>query len=431
MPKTSYQVAPRTDSRKIAEYLSKDGQLLLPLLELVCNTERAVDQVIDVAGRAAIQAVLLLSAEQLAGEKHAGKAGGNIGWHGWQKGVVCLSDRKLRVEKPRLRRKGKGVGGEVDIPAYVAMLTDSHLGQRMLEIVMKGVSMRNYSQIVPQMAETVGISKSQVSREFVVASEQEFRTLCERRFDDTEILIIYLDGIVFGDCHVLAAVGVDSKGHKHVLGVREGSSENARVATDLLTDLVERGVTPDQLRLFVVDGSKALRRAIDEVFGPKNPVQRCRNHKLANVRGYLPKDQQEMVESTMRAAFSLDAQEGQRKLKKLADWLEREYPSAAGSLREGLAEMFTINRLGLPGSLRRCLGSTNVIESPNSGIRRRTRRVSNWRDPAMVTRWVASSLLDMEKRFRRIMGHEQLWILKAKLTELAETNEVDEKTDVA
>jgi putative transposase len=431
MQKEFYRIADKTDSRKIAEFLSKDGQLLLPLLELICNTEHAVDELIDVVGKAAIEAVLLLSAQQVAGPKQPGKVKGDVGWHGRQQGVVSLSERKLRVEKPRLRKKGKGCGHEVAVPAYEALVMNSCLGWRILEILMKGVSTRKYKEILPEMAETVGVSKSQISREFIASSEKKFKQLCERRFDETEILAIYIDGIQFGDCHVIVALGVDSGGSKHVLGLREGSSENSRVATDLLDDLVERGIKPDCLRLFVIDGSKALRCAIDAVYGSKNPVQRCRNHKIRNVLSYLPDDPKDQVKCAMRAAFSLDANKGKQKLKQLAKWLQREYPSAASSLLEGLDEMFTINALGLPKALRRCLGSTNVIESPNSGVRSRTRRVKNWRDQAMVVRWVAASLLDMEKRFKRIMGYQQLWMLQAKLKELNEESDIDRKSQVA
>ena len=431
MQRKLYQIASKTDSRKIAEFLSKDGQLLLPFLELICNTEQAVDELIDVVGKAAIEAVLLLSAQQVAGPKQPGKVKADVGWHGRQQGVVSLSERKLRVEKPRLRKKGKGAGKEVAIPAYEAMMMNSQLGLRILEILMKGVSTRNYKSILPYMAETVNVSKSQVSREFILASEKQFKQLCERRFDKTDILVIYIDGIQFGDCHVIVALGVDSGGSKHVLGLREGSSENSQVATDLLNDLVERGIKPNRLRLFVIDGSKALRCAINAVYGSKNPVQRCRNHKIRNVLGYLPDDQKDQVKCAMQAAFSLEADKGKQKLKQLAKWLEREYPSAASSLLEGLDEMFTINVLGLPKTLRRCLGSTNLIESPNSGIRSRTRRVKNWQDHGMVVRWVAASLLDMEKRFKRIMGYQQLWILEAKLKDMAEDEMVDVKSQVA
>jgi len=163
MQKQDYQILDRKDSRKLAEYLSQDGQLLLPLLELITNTEAAVDELIDLAGRATIEAILVLSAREVAGDKRPGKKAGSIGWHGRQKGVVPLAERKLRVEKPRLRRKGKGRRKEVQIPAYEAMLMNSALGRRILEILMRGVSNRNYREILPQMAQTVGVSKSQVS----------------------------------------------------------------------------------------------------------------------------------------------------------------------------------------------------------------------------------------------------------------------------
>ena len=431
MQKRLYQIASKTDSRKIAEFLSKDGRLLLPFLELICNSERAVDELIDVVGKAAIEAVLLLSGRHLAGPKQPGKAHGEITWHGRQYGVVSLSERKLRVEKPRLRKKGNGSGKEVAIPAYEAMIINSRLGCRILEILMKGVSTRQYKQILPEMAETVGVSKSQISREFMASSENQFKQLCERRFDGIDIVAVYVDGIQFGTCHVIVALGVDSGGSKHILGLREGSGENSRVATDLLNDLVDRGIKPDRLRLFVIDGSKALRCAIDAVYGPKNPVQRCRNHKIRNVLSYLPDEQQDQVKCAMKAAFSLEEDKGRQKLKQLAKWLQQEYPSAASSLLEGLEEMFTINALGLPKMLRRCLGSTNVIESPNSGVRSRTRRVKNWRDHGMVVRWVAASLLDMEQRFKRIMGYQQLWMLDAKLKELNEEPKIDRKSQVA
>jgi len=431
MQKQLYQITDKVDSRKIAEFLSKDGQLLLPFLDLICNTEQAVDELINVVGKAAIESVLLLSARQIAGPKQPGKGTGDIGWHGRQSGVVSLSQRKLRVEKPRLRKKGRGIGKEVPIPAYEAMVMNSRLGSRILEILMKGVSTRKYKDILPDMADTVGVSKSQISREFIAASEQHLQQLCERRFDDKDILVIYIDGIQFGDCHVIVALGVDSGGYKHVLGLREGSSENSGVATELLNDIVERGVKPDRLRLFVIDGSKALRCAIDAVYGSKNPVQRCRNHKIRNVLGYLPDEQKDQAKCAMKSAFSMETNNGKQKLKQLAKWLEREYPSAANSLLEGLDEMFTINKLGLPKALRRCLGSTNVIESPNSGIRSRTRRVKNWQDYGMVVRWVAASLLDMEQRFKRIMGYQQLWMLEAKLKDLAEEERIDGESKVA
>ncbi|MCH9033569.1 MAG: IS256 family transposase [Planctomycetes bacterium] len=423
--KAEYQIADRRDSRALAAFLSGEGEALLPMLDLIEQAEMAVDELIDVAGRATIEAVLTLSARELAGPKHPGKrAVGSIGWHGQQNGVVNLAERKLRISKPRLRRKGKGKSSEVEIPAYAAMRTHSRIGGRMLDILMRGVSTRNYREVLPEMAETVGVSKSTISRKSIEASEKALKELAERRFEDSDILIVYIDGIVFSGHHVIVAIGVDSEGLKHVLGLRDGASENATVCTALLEDLVERGVKPDRRRLFVIDGSKALRKAIDAVYGQENPVQRCRNHKRKNVLDYVPDSMKDTVKATMNAAYRLDSDQGMARLEELAKMLGVPHPSAAASLREGLAETFTVNRLGLPGALRRCLCTTNVIESPNSGIRRRTGRVSRWKDGSMVLRWVASALLETEKSFRRIMGCEQLWMLQSYLDNPAETDGV-------
>jgi transposase-like protein len=193
------------------------------------------------------------------------------------------------------------------------------------------------------------------------------------------------------------------------MGIAEGASENQVVVRGLLERLVERGLDPQRRYLFVIDGSKALRAAIDAVFGSRNPVQRCRHHKIENVMGYLPEHLKAQVKAALRASFRLPAAEGMARLEKQAQWLEREHPDAAASLREGLEEMFTVNRLGLSPSLMRCLGSTNIIESPHSGVRLRTRRICRWRDGAMVLRWAASAFLITEKNFRKIQGYRDLW----------------------
>lgn len=426
-----YQIATKKDTRKLAQFLSKEGQALLPMLDLITQAEMAVDELIDVAGRATIEAVLLMSAEQLAGPPHPGKPGGSVRRHGAQGGVVHLAERKLRVRRPRLRTKGKGVGGELDVPAYEAMRTNSRLGKRMLDILMHGVSTRNYAEVLPEMAKTVGVSKSSVSRESIQASEQALKELAERRFDDQDILIVYIDGLVFGPHHVLSAIGVDSGGYKHVLGIVCGAGENAAACKALLEDLVARGVKPGRRRLFVIDGSKALRAAVDAVYGSDNPVQRCRSHKIRNVTDNVPKHLKDQVKAAMRAAYRLEPAEGIARLEQQARWLDVEHPAAAASLREGLAETFTVNAIGLPAKLRRCLCTTNVIESPQSGVRMRTRRVTRWRDGAMALRWTSAAMLAAEKRFRRIMGYRQLWMLKAYLDEEESAATVAAGTKVA
>jgi transposase-like protein len=405
----------KVNEQKLAEFLSRNGQLLLPMVDLIEKCQWACDELIDVTGRAAIQAVLQLSAEQVAGgpPQQGKRRNGDVVFHGQQAGMVMLSDRKLQVQRPRLRGKGSGTGQEVEIPAYTAMHNQPRLSARMLDILMRGVSTRQYKGVIPAMADTVGVSKSSVSRQTIEASEAEVEALLSRRFDEVKLVIIYIDGMVFGHHVMIGAVGVDTEGNKHVLAIREGATENATVVKELLEDLVARGVKPEQKRLFVIDGSKALRTAINAVFGSHQPVQRCRAHKLRNVVDHLPKDQKDQVKSVLRAAWKMEAKSGMARLKKLAEWLEREYPSAAASLLEGLEECFTINRLDIPPSLHRCLATTNVIESPHSGVRMRTRRVCRWRDGAMVKRWMASAFLATEKNFRKMMGYRELWALEA------------------
>ena len=418
------------ESKDLAAFLARVGQLLLPMLDLVEQAQCAIDELVDVMGRATIEAILQMSAEQLAGPKQQGKqTDRDVAYHGTQKGRVALKERQLRVDKPRLRRKKpqQGETGEVAIPAYTAMQKDARLADRMLEIMMAGVSTRRYAQVLPEMAEQVGTSKSQVSREFIESGERLLKQLAERDFSETDILIVYIDGVQFGPYHVICAVGVDKNGHKHVLGFREGATENADVATALLEELTTRGLSPFRKRLFVIDGSKALRKAIDQVFGEGNFVQRCRNHKIRNVTGHLPKDQHDQARSTLKAAWKLEADEGIQKIEQYASWLERDWPSAAASLREGLAEMFTINRLGLPSSLRRCLGSTNLIDNSHSCVRERTHRVKHWQNGSMALRWSAAAFIAAEKNFRRIMGHRHLWMLKAALDESQRDQQLAEK----
>ena len=407
------------DRRELADWLAKDGQLLIPLVELLEKGERAIDEVIDVMGRATIEAVLRMSAEQVAGPKEQGRrdADRDLYWHGVQSGRVALQERQLRVDKPRLRKKRPRADepGEVEIPAYTALQADQPLADRMLEVVLQGVSTRKYETVLPALADQVGVSKSEVSRETIEAGTRVLKEMAERDLSGLDVLVVYLDGIVFGDYHVLAAVGVDADGRKHVLGLCGGASENTEVTAGLLEDLVARGLRSDRRRLFVIDGAKALRAAIGRVFGSSNLVQRCRSHKVRNVLGHLPKEQHDQARSTLRAAWKLDADEGIRKLEQYASWLEREWPSAAASLREGLSEMFTVNRLGLPKPLRRCLTTTNIIDSSHAGIRQHTNRVSRWQSEEMAVRWAAVTFRETEKHYRRITGYEHLWMLKAHL----------------
>jgi transposase-like protein len=395
----------------IEEFCQANGQILLPIVNLIQNASQVVETVIYEIGHQTLEQILVLSAEQVAGTRTPGKASGEIRHHGSQPGRVQLADRKVKVKRPRLRHKTEG---EVKVPAYEMLRHDRGLGQHLLGALLRGVSTREYQEVLPQMAETVGVSRSAISRKVIEASAEQLEALQKRRWDEIEILVIYIDGQRFGEHHVLSAVGVDVEGKKHILGIAAGATENAAAVKGLLTRLREQGLPTDRQYLFIIDGAKALRAAIDEVFGAGQPVQRCRNHKLENVMQELPKEQQSQTRNLMRAAWKVKtAEEAEKRFDQIARQLEYSYETAARSLREGMKEMFTLQRLQIPATLHKCLATTNIIESPHSGVRRRTHNVSRWRDSAMVERWVASAWLLTEKHFRRIDGHEHLWTLAA------------------
>lgn len=405
------KVVARQDEVGLRACFSEGSQHLLPLLELLTDAKASVDELMMGAARQFIEQLLIISAQEVAGAKHPGRNGAQVRWHGTQKGRVALAERKLAVERPRLRSKD---GCEAAVPSY-ARLQGRDLGQRIHDILVTGVSTRKYGKVLPQMAGTVGIAKSSVSREFVAQSRRVLQALAARRWDGMDFLAVYLDGIVVSEHHILAAVGVDAGGDKHLLGLASGSSENKRVAKDLLTHLVEHGLSADVTRLFVIDGSKALRAAIEEVFGTTAQVQRCRTHKIRNVTERLPKELAAQVKSVMRAAYKLPENEGKAKLRQQASWLQTEHPDAAASLLEGLEEIFTVNRLGVTPQLMRSLATTNLIENPNGAVRRVSRRVCRYRDAEMALRWTASGFLEAEKNFRRLQGHRELWVLATAL----------------
>lgn len=416
----------KRDSEALAACFADQEHVLLPLLELVQDARASIDDLMNDAARTFVERLLVCSAQEVAGAKHPGKHSGAIRWHGTQRGCITLAERKLRLKRPRLR----GSDGEIAIPAYQRLREDSRLGSRVHDILVTGVSTRKYAKVLPAMAGTVGVKKSSVSKRFIEASEKALQELHERKLDALELLAIYLDGIVVDTHHILAAVGVDREGKKHLLGLSSGASENSQVAKDLLNHLIQRGLDPERQYLFVIDGSKALRSALDEIFGEKALVQRCRTHKVRNVTERIPdKTVKAQTKAVMHAAYKLPAKEGMSRLKQQAEWLKRDYPDAATSLLEGLEDTFTVNRLNLTPSLMRCLSTTNLIENPNGAVRRVTARVSRYRDAAMALRWTATGFLEAEKSFRKIQGVKDLWVLE---TALGRNNKrVDEKQNVA
>jgi len=384
--------------------LMANPQAALPLLSMIGQAQFSIEDLLGKLSRQFVEQLLMMAAVSVAGPKHPGCSTGDLRWHGRQGGVVNVGTSKLRVTRPRLRDRA----GEVVLPGYAALARDETLSRRIADVLTCNVSTRKYTRVMYQCADEMGIARSSVSRHFIKESAHALEKLMAREFGDTDLVAIYVDGIIVAKHHLIAAIGVDATGVKHMLGLVSGSSENAKVVKDLLASLAERGVDMNLARLWVIDGSKALRSAIEQVCGEAAHVQRCRIHKIRNVTERLPKTRAAQTRWVMAQALKGDAEVGIQKLKAHAKHLKAQHPDAAASLLEGLEELFTINRLGVTGELARCLATTNVIESPNSVVRRVGRRVTNYRDVKMAMRWAAAGFLEAEKSFRRLRGHQHI-----------------------
>ncbi len=382
--------------------LQANPEAALPLLSMIGQAQLSIEDLLGRMSRQFVEQLLMMAAESVAGPKHPGRAAGEVRWHGRQGGLVNLGTSKLKITRPRLR----GPVGEVPLPGYAELASDGNLSRRIADVLACNVSTRKYTRVMYRCADEMGISKSAVSRHFVKDSAQALARLMSRDFEKTDLVAIYVDGIIVARHHLIAAIGVDHTGTKHMLGLASGSSENAKVVKDLLGSLAERGVDLNVPRLWVIDGSKALRSAIDQLCGEAAHVQRCRIHKIRNVTERLPKAKAAQTRWVMTQALKGDADGGIQKLKAHAKHLKAQHPDAAASLLEGLEELFTINRLGVTGELARCLATTNVIESPNSVVRRVSGRVTRYRNADMAMRWVAAGFLEAEKAFRRLRGHQ-------------------------
>jgi putative transposase len=331
---------------------------------------------------------------------------------------VVLGGQRLPVERPRVRGSDKG---ELALPSYEWASAGDPLTAATMAAVAASVSMRRYAGVKrtvpkPFRARQDATSKSSVSRRFVDNSAQQLKQALQAPLSKLDLPVVMIDGIYLAGSVVLVALGIDARGHKHVLGLHEGSTENTRVVKALLAELIDRGLQADRARLWVIDGGKALRRAITECFGTLALVQRCQEHKRRNVLEHLPEAKQAGVGRALRDAWdSGNARLAQQRLERLAGALEAQHPGAARSLREGLAESLTVQALGIAGALYRTLRTTNPIENLNGSIARYTRNVKRWKDGRMIERWVASALQDAQGRFRRLLGFRDMPNLLAAL----------------
>jgi putative transposase len=329
---------------------------------------------------------------------------------------VVLGGQRIGVRRLRARSLDDG---ELALPTFQWAAAADALNTATMAAIAAGVSTRRYASTqepVPEKHRPSAASKSAVSRRFVELSQQQLGQWLERRLDELDLPVVMIDGIHFRDRVILVALGIDAQGNKHVLGLREGSTEATRVVASLLADLVDRGLDADRMRLWAIDGGKALRKAIVATFGAKALIQRCQVHKCHNVLEHLPQEQHASVHRALRDAWATgEANLASRRLNALASSLQAMHPGAAASLREGLDETLTAQHLGLSDALYRTLRSTNPIENLNGSVAQYTRNVKQWRDGQMVLRWVASALADAATRMRKLRGCAQMKTLLAAL----------------
>jgi putative transposase len=349
---------------------------------------------------------------ELTGAKYVrDRNNANRRWGG-QPGSIFLGDSKVKVSVPRVR--DIAVNEEIPLRRYQVLQNRQTVDETALSKVLAGISCRDYKKTVTAVPETFGMSGSAVSRRYIRTSQQKLQALLDRRLDDHDIVSVFIDGKRFGDDGIVVALGVTITGQKLVLGIVQTASENHVVCGDFLKGLIRRGLNPDKELLFVVDGSKGFAKAIKLVFGNKAFIQRCQWHKRENVLKYLPERQRPCYRRKLQQAYSCpDYQEARSGLVTVYRELKDTNLSAAKSLAEGLDETLTLHRLGLFAKLGTSLKTTNCIESVLSQAGRITRRVSRWRNSSQKQRWVATALLEIEPKLRKLKGSLYLSQLRA------------------
>jgi len=364
-------------------------------------------------GLAALDELFREEAVAVAGPK--GRQQAQRTHHHWGTTATELTFGGRRVQVPRPRVRGTS-GGEATLPSVARFRARDPLTARMMQQLLAGVSARQYEgslEARPSGWRTRGSSKSAVSRTVVRRTRQRLHEQLTRRLEGLEVVALFMDGVVVAQQTVIVVLGITRDGTKVPLGLRLGSTENAVLCTELLQDLLARGLTLEGRVLWVIDGGKGLRKALGDVFGDAAVMQRCQLHKARNLDALVPKARHAYVRASLRRAYrAASAATARRQLTALATWLERNgHADAAASMREGLEDTLTVLKLGLPPTLRRFFATTNCIENLIGTLRHVTRNIKRWRDGDMRRRWIGLGLLRAAERFRRIKRHQELGVL--------------------
>jgi len=387
----------------------------LPLVELLVDTKAELFELMVRSGLRVLDVMLEEDRAALCGPRYAHLSERTASRAGTVPSEVVLGGRKVAVQRPRVRAEGR----EVPLPTFQALAQADPLNRRVVDQMLVGVATRQYARSLEPLPAGVvsrGTSKSSVSRRFVAKTTVQLRAWQAAPLDGLDLVALLLDGVHIGEHCLIVALGIGADGQKHALGLWEGATENATVCQSLLANLQSRGLRTDRSLLVILDGAQALHKATRAVFGEAALLQRCQVHKLRNILDHLPERQRPWVQAIVRRAYhATDVKTATRLLTDLAKRLDDEYPSAAGSVREGLDETLTVLTLQLSTRLQRSLATTNAAESLLSRTRHVKRNVKRWRGGQMMLRWVAAGVLEAVKGFRRLKGHADMPRLVAAL----------------
>lgn len=391
-------------------------QLVLPMAEMVGWLRAGVGELIRQAGLQLMTLLMEAEVEQRVGERSQPQSDRTVHRWGSERGYGVVMGQKVPLRRPRVRTTEDR---EVRLGSYEMFHRGEPLTETVWDKLMLGLSTRQYGDAVRQFAEAYGLEKSAISEHFIEASRAKLKAMMERRLEKMKLCALLIDATPFAGQQMVVALGVGQDGRKMILGLRQGATENATVVGELLSDLLERGLDFSEPRLYVLDGGKALHKAVRKQAGEQAAIQRCQVHKRRNVLDHLSEEHKLAVAQRLNAAYALeDYVAAQQALSQLHRELMELNPSAARSLEEGMEETLTVHRLQIPAQLRKSLASTNVIESAFSIVERVCSNVKRWHGGDHRERWVGSGLLVAEKQFRRIQGYKQIPFLLRSLEAL-------------
>jgi putative transposase len=418
--KKPYQIETQRAVKQL-EAMAADGdaavQMVLPMAEMVGWLRKGVGELIRQAGLQLMDLLMQEEVRELVGERSQPQAERTANRWGSEGGYCVVMGQKVPLQRPRVRTTEDK---EVRLGSYEMFHRGEPLTETVWEKLMLGLSTRKYGQAIRQFTEAYGLEKSAVSEHFIEASRAKLKDMMERRLDQTRLCAVLIDATPFAGQQMVAALGIAQDGRKTILGIRQGATENATVVSELLGDLVSRGLDFTEPRLYVLDGGKALSAAVKKHAGDSAAIQRCQVHKRRNILDHLTDEHKPAVAKRLTAAYAL---EDYAAAKQALNMLHRELmdlnPSAARSLGEGMEETLTVHRLHVPMQLRKTLASTNVIESAFSIVEQVCKNVKRWHGGDQRERWVGSGLLVAEKQFRRVTGYKQIPALLRELEALA------------